>query len=179
LIDSVSCSRFLYAGTPQGIRSGPNGFKLLINDLSFSVNYVKYIDDVTASSVSVKPDEPALQSAADQLSFWCKENGMRPNIKKTREMLIHVGKKLNRESVPQLVIDEEKIEQVNTFKLLGIMISFDLSSGPHVSYMLYKTSIRYFIIYQLTKIGIPHHEIVIIYCAIICSVLEYACTVWH
>jgi hypothetical protein len=45
--------------------------------------------------------------------------------------------------------------------------------------MLQKISKRYYIIFQLAKIGIAHREIVMIYCAIIRSVLEYACVVWH
>jgi hypothetical protein len=45
--------------------------------------------------------------------------------------------------------------------------------------MLQKIPKRYYIIFQLAKIGIAHREIVMIYCAIIRSILEYACVVWH
>lgn len=45
--------------------------------------------------------------------------------------------------------------------------------------MLKKISKRYYIIFQLARIGIPHHEIILIYCSIIRSVLEYTCAVWH
>jgi hypothetical protein len=83
----------LHAGTPQGTRSGPNDFKLLINDLSFDIDYIKYVDNVTAASISVEPDNLALQNAADQLSLWCNENGMIPNTKKTKEMFMYFGKK--------------------------------------------------------------------------------------
>jgi hypothetical protein len=34
-----SCCRVLHAGTPHGTLSGPNDFKLLINDLSFDIDY--------------------------------------------------------------------------------------------------------------------------------------------
>jgi hypothetical protein len=37
---------------------------------------------------------------------------------------------------------------------------------------------RYYTIFHLVRIGIPQHEVVLIYCAIIRSVLEYACAVW-
>ncbi len=169
----------MHAGTPQGTRSGPNDFKLLINDLSFDIDYIKYVDDITAVSISVEPNDLALQNAANQLSLWCSENGMSTNTKKTKEMLIYFGKKVSKDIVPQVIIDEKKIERINTFKLLGVILSSDLSWGPHVSYMLQKISKRYYIIFQLAKIGIVHHEIVMIYCAIIRSVLEYACAVWH
>jgi hypothetical protein len=107
------------------------------------------------------------------------KNGMILNIQKTKEMLIHFGKKLSKESIPQLLIHSKPIERVDTFKLLGVIISSDLSWGPHISYLLGKISKRYYIIFQLARIGIPQHEIVLIYCTIIRSVLEYACPVWH
>ena len=45
--------------------------------------------------------------------------------------------------------------------------------------MLNKISKRYYLIFELARIRIPSHEIILIYCAIIRSVLEYACAVWH
>jgi hypothetical protein len=101
------------------------------------------------------------------------------NAQKTKEMVIHFGKKFSKTSIPQLIINNKQIERVDTFKLLGIVISSDLSWGPHVSYMLHKISKRYYIIYQLARIGIPQYDIIEIYCAVIRSVLEYACAVWH
>ncbi len=69
--------------------------------------------------------------------------------------------------------------RVETFKLLGVIFSSDLSWGPHVSYLLSKISKRYYLIFQLARLGVAQHDIVSIYCAIIRSILEYACAVWH
>jgi hypothetical protein len=41
------------------------------------------------------------------------------------------------------------------------------------------TATAVLLVFELSRIGIPHHEIILIYCAIIRSVLEYACAVWH
>lgn len=81
-------------------------------------------------------------------------------------MQIYFGKKLSKESVPQVIIDKNEIERVNTFKLLGVIISSDVSW-----WLLQKISKRCYVIFQLTRIGIA---VVIIYCAIILNVLEYA-----
>jgi hypothetical protein len=86
-MDSNSYFRILRTGTPQDTRSGLNDFKLLINDLPFNTDYITYAGDVTAALVSVEPNDPALLHAADQLFFWCNENRMIPNTKKTRECL--------------------------------------------------------------------------------------------
>jgi hypothetical protein len=132
-----SCCRALHAGTPQGTLSGPNDFKLLINDLSFDIDYAKYVDDTTIVSFSEDPNDRSLQSAADHLIDWCSLNGMTINTKKTKEMLIYFGKKFNKESFSPLEINEEFIERVNSFKLLGVIFSSDLSWGQHPSHPLH------------------------------------------
>ena len=50
------------AGTPQGTLAGPNDFKLLIDDLKFALDYVKYVDDTTVFSISSDPQDAMLQS---------------------------------------------------------------------------------------------------------------------
>jgi Reverse transcriptase (RNA-dependent DNA polymerase) len=92
LMNSNSNSRVLQAGTPQGTRSGPDDFKLMINCLSFDTDYAKYVDDVTTASVSVDPNDSSSHTASDHLSLWCSENGMILDIQKTKEMLIHLAR---------------------------------------------------------------------------------------
>jgi hypothetical protein len=94
-------------------------------------------------------------------------------------MLIHFGVLVNKSEVPLVTVNNVAIERVETFKLLGVVFSSDLSWSHHVSYMLSKISKRYFIIYQLVKIGVATNDIITVYCSIIRSVLEYACPVWH
>ncbi len=50
--NTVSSAIGLNAGCPQGTLSGPNNFKLFINDLTFSLPYIKYVDDTTVASIS-------------------------------------------------------------------------------------------------------------------------------
>ena len=50
--DNISESVVVNAGAPQGTRAGPNCFKLLISDLTFSIPYVKYVDDVSIRVVN-------------------------------------------------------------------------------------------------------------------------------
>ena len=38
---------------------------------------------------------------------------------------------------------------------------------------------RYYFIFQLVRAGLPSSDIIVIYCSIIRSILEYACPVWH
>ena len=169
----------IHAGTPQGTISGPNDFRLLINDLRFDLHYIKYVDDTTAVSSSDDPFDNALQASVDNLCDWCAVNGMRINVPKTKEMVIYFGKTFNLDFIPMLKIDNGDVVRVCNFKLLGVVFSSDLTWHAHTSYILDKVSRRLFIIWQLVRCGISFCDIIVIYCSIIRSVMEYACPVWH
>jgi len=175
--DHSKC-RVSNAGTPQGTISGPNDFKLLINDLSFELDYAKYVDDTTVLSVSSNPADNSLQLAANHLVDWTTHNHMIVNECKTKEMLIHFGS-VDNNLVPSISINAIPIERVTTFKLLGVMISADLSWEAHVNYMLSKVAKRMYCIHYLVRAGVLAADIVLVYKSIIRSVLEYACPVWH
>ena len=51
-ISVCSNAGFINAGNPQGTLSGPLNFKLLINDLIFDQDYIKYVGD-TVKDLSI------------------------------------------------------------------------------------------------------------------------------
>ena len=104
---------------------------------------------------------------------------MRVNEAKTKEMLIYFGKLFSESFLPNIVINGSRIERVKTFKLLGVLFNDDLSWSNHVQFILEKVARRYFIIYQLARIGMDCKDTVTVYCSVMRSVLEYACVVWH
>ena len=71
------------AGAPQGTRAGPNVFKLLINDLRFSLPYIKYVDDVSVVASSADPLDTSLHRAVNEVAAWCEVNGMALSVAKT------------------------------------------------------------------------------------------------
>jgi len=148
------------AGTPQGTIAGPDDFKLLLNGLLFDINNAKYVDDITMSSISTDPNDCSLQSATNHACSWSVKNGMCINEKKTKEMLIHFGTKADINSVPSITANGKIIERVNNFKLLGVVISSDLSWHAHVSYILQKVSKRIFCINNLARAGIYESDII-------------------
>ena len=91
---------------------------------------------------------------------WTNVNGMVINTSKTQEMVVYFGKQLRVDDIPLICINGRHIKKVVSFKLLGVVISSDLTWDAHVSHILSKSSKR-------------------IYCSVIRSVLEYACPVWH
>ena len=75
--------------------SGPDDFKLIINDLTFTTSYVKYIDDDTVLSISKNVNDDTLQACADHHAHWTQRNGMKINTNKTKETIICFSKKMN------------------------------------------------------------------------------------
>jgi len=130
--NSVSNTMVVGAGTPQGTVSGPNDFKLVINDLTFNTCYAKYVDDTTVLSVSKDVNDITLQTAADHLVHWAQNNGMMINTNNTKESIICFKKKVNAEDILPLCINGNNTDRVTTFKLLGVFVSSDLSWNYHV-----------------------------------------------
>jgi hypothetical protein len=168
-----------HAGAPQGTRAGPNAFKVVINDLSVPLPTIKYVDDVSIISVSNQPDNPELQNSLYDLHRWCVTSGLCLNIDKTKELVIHFGKIFTTSSVPLLTLDGEPISRIDSFKVLGIIVSSDLTWNAHVAYIVSKACKRLYVVYQLLRSGVACHDIVNVYCSLIRPVLEYCCPVWH
>ena len=70
-----------------------------------------------------------------------------------------------------------------TFKLLGVVISCDLTWDAYVSYILSKCAERIYCIWNLSVLRMEcRHAILFIFIvqlSLVRSVLEYACAVWH
>jgi len=63
--ESTSSTTTVRAGTTQGTVSGPNDFKLVINDLTFNTTYARYVDDASVPSVSNKKAQLSLTNPRD------------------------------------------------------------------------------------------------------------------
>ena len=160
-------------------RAGPNVFKLLINDLRFSLPYIKYVDDVSVVASSADPLDTSLHRAVNEVAAWCEANGMFLNVTKTKEMVIYFGKATQKKSIPPIQLQAAAVERVEIFKLLGVIISSDLSWQSHVDYIVKRASKRFFVLCQLVRIGVSVNDVTSVYCSLIRSILEYACPVWH
>ena len=74
-----------------------------------------------------------------------------------------------------LFLNGSLIERVDTYKLLGVHISKDLTWNNHCEAIASK---RIFAIRTLKKSGLSSYDLVNVYCSIVRPVLEYASPVW-
>ena len=79
-----------------------------------------------------------------------------------------------------IAIDGTTIEQTVTSKLLGFILSKDLSWGLHVEHLHGNCSRSlYLLTDSLKRAGVANQDVLRIYFAMIVAMLEYACPVWH
>ena len=123
------------------------------------------------------PEDLTMQRTADILQNWCQTNDMRLNTKKTKEMIFNFTKKTP--VFQPLVIGNDEIEQVSSTKILGLVLSIDLTWNNHVDFMVKKANKRLFLLTLLKRADVTTEDMITIYTSIIRPVLEYACVVWH
>ena len=81
---------------------------------------------------------------------------MRLNTAKTNEMVIYFGKKYDLSHIKSLECNDNVINRVDTFKLLGVFFNRDLTWSHHVDFILKKAAKRIYFIYLLVKSGLAY-----------------------
>ena len=70
------------------------------------------------------------------------------------------------------------IDRVSSYKLLGLIISNDLSWNEHCDSIHKKATKRLFVLRTLKRVGLGTNDLVLVYCSIVRSIVEYASPVW-
>ncbi|CAB4006245.1 Hypothetical predicted protein [Paramuricea clavata] len=169
------------AGVPQGTILGPLFFLVMINDLTTTTTthpLYKYVDDCSTYEVVSRPAcNSILQLDISTICDWSNTNNMRLNAKKTKEFRVSFLQ--SEPEFDHLTINGSPLEVVDSFKLLGITLSSDLSWNIHVSNISAKANKRLYALRILKRHGVPVKNLISIFCSFIRPVLEYACQVWH
>ena len=177
LRDEVSDWLSINGGVPQGTKLGPILFLVMINDLHLQLPTVKYVDDTTVFNVIRRDGTSVLQSEADILCQWCHTNGTRINTKKTVELRIDFSKSQN--DCSPLIINDHEISVVSKSKLLGVVVSDDLTWKENTSLICNRAKQRLYFLVHLKRAGLTSSDLLKMYCSFIRPVLEYCSTIWH
>ena len=168
------------AGVPQGTKLGPILF-VMINDLKIvsprSSNW-KYVDDVTISEIVPTREVSILQNELDTIGNWTSTNNMKLNPKKCKEMIVSFRRDIE-QPPPTLVVENISLERIESHKVLGLTIQNNLKWDLHISEIVTKASKRLHILRVLKRSGVSPFHLLRVYFALIRSLLEYCCPVWH
>ena len=110
---------------------------------------IEFADDTTVIGLVKDGDESAYREEARSLALWCKDNNLNLNSTKTRERIIDFRK--NKSPMDLLCIDGQRIETVDSFKLLRNTISNDLSWKANTNAIVSKAHQRLYFLRQLRK----------------------------
>ena len=136
--NSVSSEHLIKCGVPQGSILGPLVFLLYINDLPECLKSTRprlFADDtnLTASGPSITDIENAVNYDLENLKNWLIANKLSLNVTKTEFMLIGSPQMIRStsNSQPNILIENEQVQQVYKCKTLGITIDQHLSWKPN------------------------------------------------
>ena len=170
----------VHDGVPQGTRLGPTVFLFMVNDLLASKRRIKFVDDtLTWERCHVSGNDSDIQDTAEDTAGWSVRNRMQLNVDKTKEMAISFSRKFPDTDLPPVTLGGKELERVDSAKILGVMISNDLSWNSHVDYICPKANKRLYFLCLLMRAGASRSDMLQFYKSTVRSAVEYACPVWH
>jgi len=135
---------------PQGSYLGPLTFIILIDSLRLGCLTHKFVDDTTMTEILDKSVVSCMQIFIDELVQQATDAGMNVNGHTTKEILF--GSILKDPPLP-VFLSGTPVEQVTTFKLLGVHVANDLKWLQHVDTISSNVSSKLYFLKQLKRSG--------------------------
>ena len=201
---SQSSIKSLPGGGRQGTLLALLLFLVLVNDVGFEnqVNnageiatsrkkikaaneiHLKFVNDlILAEAITFKDGQPINQpqsKLSQQLSktqTYALQNDMKINSRKTKVMVFNPTKSI--EFVPNILLEDNKIEQISEIKLLGIHISNDMKWKSNTLNIVKKASKRLWVLRRLKNLGATSSTLLKVYTMQIRSILEFGVPAWQ
>ena len=84
----------------------------------------------------------------------------------------------NRVKFPALTLQDERLKQCDTLRLLGVYIQSDLKWNSQVDHMIRSTNSRLYVLRTLKHYHLPALDLLTVYKSFVRPVLEYAVPLW-
>ena len=156
----------------QGSGLGPYLFILLarkLRALSLINRLVKYADDMTL--VVPQHTDCLIEEELKNIVTWAENNKQNINTNKTKEIIFwKTGKPSKAINIPLI----PQIERVQQIRLLGVLLSSNLSFTPHIEYILAVSTQRFYLLNQLKKMSLALAGLGNVFRALIVSRILYA-----
>ena len=180
---AVACSNNLpiTSGVPQGSILGPLLFLLYVNDLPLEINSDTdmYADDTKfhCKGKDINEIQLILQSDINKTQRWCMKNKMAINPTKTTCIIIGSKQKLSCIEDLNLYVNNNRITNVESQKLLGVYIDKNLTWKLHIDKTCKKLVSKLFLLKRIQYFLTPDVK-QLFYNAYITPIFDYGCVIW-
>jgi hypothetical protein len=113
----------------------------------------------------------------NKTKVYAEENRMKLNLSKTKLVLFNPC--ISKDFMPEMKVDDTRIDLVEQVKLLGVIISSDLTWTANTQYIVDRCNSKTWILRRLKKLGASHEDLLNVYCKQIRSIAEFAVPVWN
>ena len=149
--------------------------RCLINNISNQTRPFNYRE---RTEHSLPANNNLLQFYVSDAEDFSKKNNMKVNKSKTQVMLFNKSRKWD--FPPDLKFsDDKQLEVVSEVKLVGVVLSDDLSWHKNTLYISEKARLKLWILRRMVSLGLDHDQLYDVYCKEVRSILEYGVPVWH
>ena len=133
--------------------------------------------DIPNGAYIIPPQNLASQQYVNDIVKWTDEHKMALNVNKSKVMCFNFTN--NYQFATRLKMMETTLETIDQVKLLGVIITKDLSWDANTQSLVKRANARMRMLHKLVDYGIPVKDLINIYVLYIRSVLEQSCQVWH
>ena len=178
--DTVSETKFITCGVPQGSILGPLLFTLYVNDLHYSSpsgHFIMYADhtNVIYSSKDIKNLEKLVNSELININQWLICNKLMLNVQKTKFMVFSYYNSYTYNI--SLSLNQKEIERVEVIKFFGVFLDNNLTWKHHINEKAKQISKTVGIMSKLKNI-LPQRVLKTIYASLTESQLLYGLIIW-
>ena len=132
--------------------------------------------DIAIDSYFLPPHSFKTQEYLDNISSWTEKNLMALNEGKSKYIIFN---RAQADFNTRLIMNNTKLDQVHEVRLLGVLLTDDLSFERNTQDICRRAFARISMLTKLKYVGVPLNDLIQVYILFVRSLLEYCCVSWH
>ena len=141
------------------------------NPIDTGTHMLKFADDTVIQGLISSENENVYRESINWFVQWCEEHFLLLNVKKTKELIIDF--RIKKSPLCPLLVKNEEVEQVETYKYLGVTIDDKLNWN-----VLKKLNSRLYFLRKLNSFHVEKMLLSLFYKTMLESIMCFALTCW-